>query len=358
MAGRNSAQERDQAMSGLSDGADIQSTSQHAAAVGDRAGVSVITVTYHNATVITQCLDAIAKSAASTPVEVIIVDNASGDNTVELARAAAPEATIIQRPGNGGFSVGCAGGAAAAHGRWLLFLNPDTQIAPDAIDKLLACAAGHPGASIFGGRFVPEGDNEDPSSWWGKPTVWSTFCFASGLSTIFAGNRVFDPEAPRPWQPAGGEVRTVPVICGAFMLVRRELWDRLDGFDPVFFMYGEDADFCLRAARLGERAMVSAEAVCHHAGGKSSTSSGKLILLFTGKSTLIRRHFRPGLRGVGIGLLLTGVLLRASVSKWFGVVSPSRGKRPTASGEDWQALWDARARWRGGWAGSPASPGT
>ncbi|HEY1624395.1 MAG TPA: glycosyltransferase family 2 protein [Streptosporangiaceae bacterium] len=345
-------------MSGLSDAAGVQSASQDAAVVGDRAGVSVIIVTYHNAAVITQCLAAVAKVTIGTPVEVVVVDNASSDKTVELARTAAPEATIIVRSGNGGFSVGCAAGADAAHGGWLLFLNPDTQIAPDAIDELLACAAQHPGAGIFGGRFVPDGDNEDPSSWWGKPTVWSAFCFATGLSTVFAGNRVFDPEAPRQWRAAGAEVRTVPVICGAFMLIRRDLWDRLGGFDPVFFMYGEDADFCLRAARIGERAMVSAEAVCHHAGGKSSTSAGKLILLFTGKSTLIRRHFRPGLRGVGVGLLLTGVLLRAGASKRLGLVSPSRGKRPTASGEDWQALWDARASWRGGWTGSPASSGT
>ena len=86
----------------------------------------------------------------------------------------------------------------------------------------------------------------------------------------------------------------MPVVSGAFMLVRRQLWDTLGGFDPVFFLYGEDADFCLRAAAAGCRPMVTARAVCQHAGGRSSTGAGKLVLLFTGKATLVRRHF-PGL---------------------------------------------------------------
>ena len=97
------------------------------------------------------------------------------------------------------------------------------------------------------------------------------------------------------------------MVSGAFMLVKRELWEKLDGFDRAFFMYGEDADFCLRAGALGYRPMVTARAVCYHEGGKSSPSAGKLILLFTGKATLIRRHFPSGLRGAGVGLLVAGV---------------------------------------------------
>ena len=239
----------------------------------DDASVSVVIVTYRNTAVIAPCLNAVAEITTSIPMEVIVVDNASPDDTVDVARAAAPQAKIIKQSQNGGFADGCAAGATVARGRWLLFLNPDTLIAADAVDALLDCAARHPGVGIIGGRFAPYGSNINPSSWWGKPTLWSTFCFASGLSTVLAGNRFFDPETPRPWGPTHSEVRVVPVISGAFMLVRRDLWERLGGFDRTFFMYGEDADFCLRAAKAGEKSVVSAKAVCQHAGGKSSSSA-------------------------------------------------------------------------------------
>jgi len=317
---------------------------------GGDPGLSLVIVTYRNAADIGRCLRAVGKAVPRVSMEVIVVDNASGDDTSAVARAAAPEARVIERTLNGGFADGCRAGAAAATGRWLLFLNPDTAIAPDAIGALLGCARGHRSAGIVGGRFVHADGTVDPRSWWGRPSPWSVLCFALGLSSLLPGNRLFDPESPRPWTSQPGQERAVPVVSGAFMLVKRELWDELDGFDPAFFMYAEDADFCLRAAARGYRPMVTARAVCYHEGGKSSSSVQKLVLLFTGKATLVRRHFPPGLRGVGVGLLLTGVFLRATASRVNGSASPARQGRPTARGADWRALWTARAQWRRGWA--------
>lgn len=316
--------------------------------------ISVVIVTYRNGPDVVRCIAALEKATGCHVMEVIVVDNASGDGTADAARSAtqspALSARVIERAVNGGFADGCRTGAAAARGRWLLFLNPDTVIAADAINALLACAGSHPSAGIIGGRFVHADGTVDPRSWWGRPTPWSVLCFALGLSTLLHGSPVFDPESPRPWTSDPDQVQRVPVVSGAFMLVQRELWGKLDGFDRAFFMYSEDADFCLRAAALGYRPMVTARAVCYHEGGKSSSSAGKLILLFTGKATLVRRHFPLGLRGAGAGLLVAGVLLRSAASRLAISVSPARQRRPTALGEDWQALWAARAQWRKGWA--------
>jgi GT2 family glycosyltransferase len=327
------------------------------AGAGRPGGVSVVIVTYRNGGSISRCLDALAKARPGIGMDVTVVDNASGDDTAEAARSAAGaaelHARIIERTVNGGFADGCRVGAAAAQGRWLLFLNPDTVIAPGAIDALLACAREHPSAGIIGGRFVHADGTIDPRSWWGRPTPWSELCFALGLSTLLPGSPLFDPESPRPWTADPGQQRLAPVVSGALMLVKRELWDDLDGFDPAFFMYAEDADFCLRAAALGYRPMVTARAVCLHEGGKSSSSARKLVLLFTGKATLVRRHFPRGLRGPGIGLMLTGVFLRAAASTVKASASPARQHRPTARGADWRALWSARAQWRRGWPAAP-----
>lgn len=314
--------------------------------------LSVIIVTYNNAADIGRCLAAVGQATAGISAEVIVVDNASGDHTVAATRDASSAARIIERSRNAGFAGGCRSGASVAHGRWLLFLNPDTAIAPGAIRELLGCARNHPMAGIIGGRFVHEDGTVDPRSWWGRPTPWSMLCFALGLSTLLAGSRLFDPEAPTPWNPQTDSEHVVPIVTGAFMLVDRKLWDDLDGFDPAFFMYGEDADFCLRAARRGYRPMVTARAVCHHAGGKSSSSTRKMVMLFTGKCTLVRRHFPAGLRRAGVCLLLTGVLVRATAGKWSGLASSLRNDRPTALAGDWRALWSARDEWRGGWTGT------
>ena len=315
--------------------------------------LSIIIVTYKNGADIGRCLAAVDRATGGLSAEVIVVDNASGDRTVVATRRASSVARIVERAENGGFASGCRTGADVARGRWLLFLNPDTAIASDAIRELLECSRSHPTAGIIGGRFVHEDGTTDPRSWWGRPTLWSTLCFALGLSTLLAGSRLFDPEAPRPWTPDVADEQAVPVVTGAFMLVERKLWDDLDGFDPAFFMYGEDADFCLRAARRGYRPMVTARAVCHHAGGKSSSSTRKMVMLFTGKCTLVRRHFPVGLRGPGVHLLLMGVLVRAAAGRWSGLASSLRNDRPTARTDDWRALWSARDEWRRGWIGTP-----
>jgi N-acetylglucosaminyl-diphospho-decaprenol L-rhamnosyltransferase len=325
---------------------------KHGGAGGpDHHRLSVVIVTYRSASVIAQCLNAVGQAAPDGSMELIIVDNASGDDTVAVARSAAPDAKIIEQDRNGGFAGGCAAGASVARGRWLLFLNPDTVIAADAVKALLGCAAGRPSAGIIGGRFVDENGNADLTSWWGKPSPWSATCFALGLNSLLAGIPFFNPEAPRPWSSLPDEVRAVPVVSGAFMLVRRDLWHELGGFDPAFFMYGEDADFCLRAARAGCQPLVTAAAVCRHAGGKSSSSLQKLVLLFTGKCTLVHRHFPRGLRGAGVRLLLTGVFLRATASKRVSL-RPARSARARTRGEDWRALWEKRAEWRHGWTSS------
>jgi N-acetylglucosaminyl-diphospho-decaprenol L-rhamnosyltransferase len=315
----------------------------------DREGVSVVIVTYHSAPVIEQCLRAVAEGAPDVPMEVIVVDNASADDTIAIARAAAPLARFIEQDRNGGFADGCAAGARVASGRWLLFLNPDTVIAAGAIKALLDCAADRPAAGIVGGRFVHEDGSVDPRSWWGRPSLWSALCFALCLNTLLPGSRVFDPETPRPWSADLKEVRAVPVVSGACMLVQQELWEQLGGFDKQYFLYGEDADFCLRAAKAGCQPVVTARAECRHIGGKSSASgSQKLILLFTGKCTVARGHFPRGTRGIGVRLLLTGVFVRATASRWHSV-SPARQQRPTALSEDWRVLWARRREWRRGW---------
>ncbi|GAA5081984.1 hypothetical protein HNP84_009678 [Thermocatellispora tengchongensis] len=312
--------------------------------------VSVIVVTYRSAAYIGACLAALEKALDGVDGEAIIVDNASGDDTVEVVRKAAPWARVVARDANDGFGGGCHAGAEVARGRRLLFLNPDAQVAADCVAALLDAAARHPRAGIVGGRTVDEAGVTDPRSWWGRPTLWSAFCFGAGLSTAFPGHRIFDPESPRPWSGDPREVREAPVVTGALLMIERGLWDRLGGFDRSIFMYGEDADLCLRAARAGYRPVVTAEAVYVHPGGMSSTSLRKLVMLFTGKATVARTHLPPVARTLAIGFFQAGVLLRAVLGRFLSAPGAGRQGRPAVPAQDWRGLWRARSQWRRGWA--------
>ncbi|GAA2418086.1 hypothetical protein GCM10010191_30900 [Actinomadura vinacea] len=306
-----------------------------------RDEVSIIVVTYRSARHVEPCVAALRRAAGDRAAELIIVDNDSDDGTAELARTVAPDARVIDSGRNGGFAHGCHEGAARARGRWLVFVNPDAVPAPGSIAALLDCARAEPHAGIVGGRCIAPDGTTDPRSWWGRPGLWSAFCFATLLSSLFPGNRLFDPEAPRPWS---SEVQRVPVVTGGFMLVSKRAWEETGGFDRSFFMYGEDADLCLRASALGHRPMVTGRATFRHEVGGSSTSAAKLVMLFTGKATVMRRHVGKG----SVRLLLMGVFLRTVLSR---VVSarPHRQGRPTAKGEDWRELWKRRRDWSKGW---------
>ena len=121
-------------------------------------------------------------------------------------------------------------------------------------------------------------------------------------STAFKGSRLFDPEAIGGWKR--DSVREVGVVTGCLLLAPRALWRELGGFDPRFFMYGEDADLSMRAWARGLRPAITPDAVITHEIGVSSASRpDKLVLLFRGKATLLRKHWSPPRRALGLALL-------------------------------------------------------
>ena len=296
--------------------------------------VSIVMVTYNSADWLDSSIGTISRGAADTPYEVIAVDNASADDSVRQLQTRFPEVKLIVNPVNEGFARAVNRGAAAAAGDWILLLNPDTEVAAGAIDSLVAFARAHPGHGIYGGRTVtPEGE-VDPSSCWGLPSVWSTACFGLGLSTAFKKSLLFDPESLGRWQR--DSVREVGFVSGSLLLMPREVWHELRGFDERFFVYGEDADLGARAHALGYRPIVTPTATIVHAVGASSTRVNKLVLLFAGKATYADAHFQGVGRPFSKLMLQSGVGIRALLS--------TATKRETG----WAGAWERRREWRNG----------
>ncbi|HXV34302.1 MAG TPA: glycosyltransferase family 2 protein [Gaiellaceae bacterium] len=295
-----------------------------------RPDVSILIVTYRCRDAARACLASL-RDTVDVPHEIVVLDNASGDGTVEMVREEFPDVRLIASEENLGFALGCNRAAEAARGEYLLLLNPDTEAHEGAVANLLAFARAHPEHGLYGGRTLDPDGSVNPGSCWGAPTLWSLFCFATLLTSAFKRTRLFDPESLGGWKR--DTVREVDIVTGCLLLAPRTLWEELGGFDTRFFMYGEDADLSLRAAALGYRPAITPDAVVTHEIGVSSAArEDKLMLLFRGKATLLRKHWRgPRLR-LGLGLLVAGVRLRSRIS-----------------GGPWTQVWQNRADWLAGY---------
>ncbi|HET7721223.1 MAG TPA: glycosyltransferase family 2 protein, partial [Acidimicrobiales bacterium] len=223
-------------------------------------------------------------------------------------------------------------------------LNPDTEVLPGAVRRLRDFARENPKAGLVGGRTLTAEGATEPSCCWGRPTMWSTFCFASGLSTAFRAHRWFDPEAMGGWDR--DTPREVGVVTGCLVMVHRDVWAELGGFDPRFFMYGEDTDLSLRARKAGYRPMITPTAeIVHTIGASSSVPTNRRVMIMRGKVTVFHLHWgRVGAK-VGAALLLAGVALRAAL----GVAKGALGRSRSIQQDAWVGTWQRRREWIDGY---------
>ncbi len=215
-----------------------------------------------------------------------------------------------------------------------------------AIDRLVAFARNNRRALIWGGRTEFADGSLNPGSCWGRLSPWNLFCRVSGLTSIFPDSEFFNGESIGGWQR--DSVREVDFVSGCFLLIPRSIWLALGGFDPLYFMYGEDADLCHRAERLGARPMITPTAtIIHHGGASERLLTDKFIKLLAAKSTLIDRHWPSALRVPGQYLLAMW-----PASRWLALSAIAAiTNSPSASKEadTWLEVWNARIQWRFGY---------
>lgn len=304
--------------------------------------LSVIVVNWNTRDMTLACLRSLQESTHRTSYESIVVDNGSTDGSQEALRDL-PDIRLIAESVNHGFAKANNIAAAQARGRYLLLLNSDTVVLDGAIDALMDFAHSRPTAGIWGGRTLFADRTLNPGSAWGRLTLWSSVCFALGLVKAFPNSPLFNPEGLGGWQR--DSEREVDIVSGCYFLIQTALWRELGGFDPAFFMYGEEADLCARARKRGARpATTPTSTIIHYGGASTAHAPNMLVYLFGSKIGLATRHLPPVRGRLAQWAIVMAVGWRALAYNLAARVQ-SKWAAPAAM---WGEAWRRRKEWAHG----------
>ena len=305
--------------------------------------VSIIVVNRNTRERTLACLQSIREATAKIFYELIVVDNKSSDGSPTAIRQREPDATVIALQEPVGFAQACNQAAERAKGRFILVLDAGALVQDGAIDRLVAFARCTPDAQIWGGRTLAADRSPNMLSCAGRMTPWRLFCQVAGLSKLFAGSGVFNGEAYGGWLRDSD--RVVDIVSSRCLLIRADIWRKLNGFDPALVMHGEDADLCLRAAKLGATPLITPDAEVVLGNDTARALSGEQLTgLLAARSTLIRKHWPTGLRWLGQALLQA-----VPLTHWLAASVASQKEAAAA----WAEVIRTRRTWRGGHRARP-----
>ncbi|MFN3405419.1 MAG: glycosyltransferase [Cytophagaceae bacterium] len=253
--------------------------------------LTVIIVNYNVCHFLEQALYSVKKAAEHVPVEIIVVDNDSADNSVDMVREKFPEATLIENKKNLGFSKANNQAIKISTGEYILLLNPDTVVEEDTFIKCCQFMDEHPDAGGLGVKMLDGKGNFLPESKRGTPTPAVAFYKIFGLAKLFPQSRTFgkyhltylDRE----------KTHKVDILSGAFMFIRKSALDKIGLLDEDFFMYGEDIDLSYRLLLAGYKNYYFPETRIIHYKGESTkkTSINYVFIFYNAMAIFAHKHF-------------------------------------------------------------------
>lgn len=289
--------------------------------------ISIIIVNWNTKDLLRDCLRSVIDQTR-VQYEIIVIDNASADNSVEMIGAEFPDVILIANQDNRGFAGANNQGLDIATGAHMLLLNPDTIVLDGAINKMLNWLSRHPDVGCVGCQ-VMEGPDVIQRTCFADPSPMNQIIVELGLMRL--ADRI--PFFGRPWYTSWDRKseRDVDVVSGMFMLVPRTVLQKVGPLDAKFFIYAEEADWCRRIRNAGYRCVFTPEAqIIHLDGGSKSTAQiwSKMYIQMQ-KSHLIyaRKHY--GALGYTIckTLFVLSALLRGAAFGALRLVRPSENTR-------------------------------
>ena len=282
--------------------------------------LDIVVVNWNAGPQLRGCVDSIAEARTErfTLERVVVVDNASRDGSAEALTGAAVPLSLIRNTVNRGFAAACNQGAAGSRSDYLLFLNPDTRLFYDSLDVPVAFLE-DPAHARFGicGVQLVDASGRIHRSCARHPTPRHMANRLLGLDRV--APRLFPSHAMAEWDHT--QDREVDHVMGAFLLVRRPLFEELGGFDTRFFVYLEDLDLTLRARGLGQRTMFLARVRAYHRSGGTSEQAKAERLYYSLHSRVLygRKHFgRGAAHALDAGTLLVEPVIRLAAAALRG----------------------------------------
>lgn len=259
--------------------------------------LGIVIVNYNTRDRLRACLRTVYASQGDFTFEVCVVDNGSTDGSGEMVAAEFPQVHRILNPDNRGYPaannqglrlLGFPDGADAP--RFALLLNPDTELPPDALAKMLAFMDAHPEAGVVGPKLVRQDGSLDLACRRSFPSPEVSFYRFSGLARLFPRSRRFGRYNLTYLDP--NEMAEVDAVVGAFMMVRREAIAQVGLLDEGFFMYGEDLDWCYRIKAVGWKVYYNPEVTVLHIKRAASTRNPRAQVEFwRAMEYFYRKHY-------------------------------------------------------------------
>lgn len=230
--------------------------------------LSVIILNYNVRYFLELCVLSVQSALTTIDSEIIVIDNNSDDDSCEMIKSLFPNIKLIQNKENVGFPKGNNIGIAQAKGEYICILNPDTVVAEDTFVKILAFAERQENLGIIGCKLIDGSGNFLPECKRGVPTPWVAFTKMAGLYKVFPKSRLFGKYYAQ--HLSKNETGNVDILVGAFMLMKRDLYEELGGFDEDCFMYSDDIDLSYRALKSGRFNYYFHETTIIHYKGEST----------------------------------------------------------------------------------------
>ncbi len=253
--------------------------------------LSVIIVNFNTRALTRQSIDSIIKNTSGIDYEIIVVDNSTEEDQ-KYTNADSKTVKVINVQ-NHGFGHACNIGAGISLGKYLLFLNSDTLINDNSLYKCIKYIEADSRIGVLGARILLRDGTLDHGCKRGFPTPMAALYYYTGMDRRFPESRKFG--AYRQTFLNELEINEVDSVSGAFLMIGKEVYHKIKGFDEAFFMYGEDLDLCYRVKEEGKKVVYYPEAVIIHLKGQSGLHKSSKTVIYHFYNAMIlfyNKHYK------------------------------------------------------------------
>jgi len=277
--------------------------------------ISICIVSFHARNLLRECLRSIYGTVDSLSFEIIVVDNHSEDGTLEMLKNEFPDVRLLVNDHNTGYTRPNNQAIRESGGRYIVLLNPDTLVKPNAIAELFGFLETHPQVGIVGPKVLNRDGTLQKQCRRSEARPWDSFCYFSGLSRLFPHDRRF-----------AGYLMTyldenltheAEAVSGSCMMIRRQVIEQIGYQDENFFAYQEDTDYCRRARLADWKVFYDPSAQIIHYGGEGGSNVQpfrSIIEWHRSYYLYYRKHFAKDYLFVFNAIYYFGMLVKLGLS--------------------------------------------